>query len=115
MVCVSTRALVYILYAAGDLLHSIFRDRYVGWAVARGDVCAWGGGNGLSSNSVCIANGLISKAKLYKDTVIKNHKFSFSGTRVKYLDHEERACIVCMSKYMRFGLNAYLQKPLIIV
>ena len=29
----------------------------------RGEVCVWGGGgNGLSSNSDCIANGLIYKA-----------------------------------------------------
>ena len=41
----------------------------------------------------------------------KNHKFLL----VKYLDHEERACIVCMSQYMRFGLIAYLQKSAIIV
>ena len=51
--------LVYLLYAAGDLLHFIFSDRYVGWA--RGCVC-WGGGDGISSNSVCIANGWIYKA-----------------------------------------------------
>ena len=41
------------------------------------------GGNALSLNSVCIANGLILMPMLYKDTVIKNYKFLFSGTRVK--------------------------------
>ena len=49
--CVSTSTLVNLLYAAGDLLHFIFRDIYVGWAVARGGVClcvCGGGGNGLS-------------------------------------------------------------------
>ena len=50
---------------------------------------------------------------LYKDTVIKIHKFLFSGIKVKYLDHEERAWIVCMTQYMRFGLIAFLQNPLI--
>ena len=56
----------HLLYAAGDLLHFIFRDRYVGWAVVRG-----GMGWGLSSNSVCIADGLIYKAytlQRYSDT-----------------------------------------------
>ena len=45
--CVSTSTLVNLLYAAGDLLHFIFRDIYVGWAVARGQfvcVCVCGGG-----------------------------------------------------------------------
>ena len=36
-----------------------------------------------SSNSV----GLIFKP----DTIIINHQLEFSGTRVKYLDHEKRA------------------------
>ena len=63
------------------------------------------GGNALSSNSVCIAYSLILRPILYKDTVIKNHKFLFSETKDKYLDHKERACIVCMSQYMRFGLS----------
>ena len=36
---------------------SIYSDRYVGWAPAREVLM-----NGLSSNSVCIANGLIYKA-----------------------------------------------------
>ena len=56
-VCASTSTLVYLLHAAGDLLHFIFCDRYVEWAAARGGV--GGGGNVLSSNSVCIANGFI--------------------------------------------------------
>ena len=68
--------------------------------------------NACSSNSACIANGLILRPILYKDTVIKNHIFLFSWTRVKRLDHEERACIVCMSEFMRFGLITYLQKAL---
>ena len=38
----------------------------------------------LSSNSVCMA--------LKPDTIILiNHQLEFSGTRVKYLDHEKRA------------------------
>ena len=32
------------LHAAGDLLHFIFRDRYVEWAAARGGVCVCEGG-----------------------------------------------------------------------
>ena len=42
----------------------------------------------LSSNSVCMAKtGLILKP----DTIKINHQLEFSGTRVKYLDHEKRA------------------------
>ena len=37
-VCVSTSLLVYLLYAA---------YRYVGWAVAKGDVCVYVGGGGM--------------------------------------------------------------------
>ena len=37
----------------------------------------------LSSNSVC----LIFKP----DTIIINHQLEFSGTKVKYMDHEKRA------------------------
>ena len=81
----------YLLYAAGGLLHFIFRDICVGWAATRGGlcerVCVGGGGSSFSSNSVCIANGLILRPILNKDTVIKNHEFLFSGTRVKHLDH----------------------------
>ena len=56
-----------------------------------------GGGDGLCSNSVCIANGLIYKAYtvLYKDTVIIITNSYSAGQEVKYLAHEERACIVC--------------------
>ena len=37
----------------------------------------------LSSISVCM---------IFKpDTIIINHQLEFSGTRVKYLDHEKRA------------------------
>ena len=75
-----------------------------------------GGGNGLSSNSVCMANGLIYKGyTLQRYSDIKNHKFLFSGTRVKYLKHDGRVCIVCISQYIRFGRIAYLRKPRIIV
>ena len=70
--CVSTSTLVYFLHAAGDLLH-FFRERDVGWAAARGGGCVWArGGDGLSSNSVCIAKSLIFKAYTLQDTVIKN-------------------------------------------
>ena len=55
---------------------SFSREKYVGFAVARGGVCgAGGGGNGLSSNSVCRANGLIYKGytlKRYSDKKITN-------------------------------------------
>ena len=63
------------------------------------------GGNALSSNSVCIANGWIFKVYTLQRYRDKNHKFLFSRTRVKYLDHKKRACIVCMSQYMIFGLS----------
>ena len=55
----------------GDLLHFIFRDRYVGWAAAR--VVWWG--NALSSNFIFIANGSILRPILYEDTVIKITNF----------------------------------------
>ena len=42
-VCASTSTLVYLLHAAGDLLHFIFCDRYVEWAAARGGVGRGGG------------------------------------------------------------------------
>ena len=58
----------------------------------------------LSSNSVCMATGLIFKP----DTIIINHLLEFSGTRVKYLDHEERA-----NKHEILSI-AYPKKPLII-
>ena len=95
------------------MLHFVFLDRNVVWAAARGDVEE--GGNGLSSNSVCMANGLIYKGYTLQRYSDKDHKFLFNGTRVKYLNLDERACIVCMSQYIRFGRIAYLQKPLIIV
>ena len=58
--CVSTTTLVYLLYAAGDLLHFIFMiDMLDGRR--RGEVCV-GGGNAVFSNSACTANGLIFKA-----------------------------------------------------
>ena len=42
----------------------------------------------LSSNSVCMAKlVLIFKPGI----IIINHQLEFSGTRVKYLDHEKRA------------------------
>ena len=42
----------------------------------------------LSSNSVCNGKtGFIFKP----DTIIINHQLEFSGTKVKYLDHEKRA------------------------
>ena len=70
---------VYPNYAAGDLLHFIFRDRYV--------VKVWGEGMfTLSLNSACMA-----KLVFKPDTIIINHQLEFSGTRVKYLDHEKRA------------------------
>ena len=75
----------------------------------------WGGVlGGLDFLQIRIANVWFIRPILYKDTVI-NCKFLFSGTRVKYLDHAQRACLVCLSQYMRFGRIAYLQKPLIII
>ena len=102
-VCVYQYAGLFFALFAGDLLHFL-RERYVGWAAARGGVCVWARGDGLSSNSVCIANSLIFKAYTLQDTVIKKHKFLFKGTRVLkvYMDQEERVCIVCMSQYMKF-------------
>ena len=72
-VCLPERCKVYLLYAAGDLLHFLFRDRYVGWAVVREDVCVCvcvcgGGGNELSSNSVCLSNSLNSN-DVFRDTL----------------------------------------------
>ena len=42
----------------------------------------------LSSNFVCMAK-LVGFLSLIQ--IIKNHQLEFSGTRVKYLDHEKRA------------------------
>ena len=57
-------------------------------------MCVWGGGCTFFSNTACIANGLIFEAYTLHRYSDKNHKFLFSGTSVKYVDHEERACIV---------------------
>ena len=62
MLCVCLPVRWFII----DLLHFTFRDCYVGWAVARGGVCMWGGGKGLSSNTACIANCLIYKAYTFQ-------------------------------------------------
>ena len=67
---------VYLKNAAGDLLHFIFRDRYVVKVL-------WEGRFAFSSNSVCMAKK--------PDTIIINHQLEFSRTKVKYLDHEKRA------------------------
>ena len=61
--CVSTSTLIYLECAAGDLLHFIFRDRYVGWAVAMGRCVR---GVGLSSNSY-------SKCLIYKAYTLQRY------------------------------------------
>ena len=88
---------VYLQYAAGDLLHFIYRDRYV--------VKFWGR-VGCTFFKFCLygKTGLVFKL----ETIIINHHLEFSGTRVKYLDHEKR------HTNMISGLIAYPQKPLII-
>ena len=95
-----------ILFSVIDMLDGTARGVFV---------VEGGGGNGLISNFVCIAKGLIYKTFTLQRYSDKNHKFLFSRRRVKNLDHKESACIVCMTKYMRFGLIAYLQTPLIVV
>ena len=100
VVSVSTNTLVYLLYAAGDLLQTCCISFSVIDMVdgrRHGEVCVWGG---LSSNFVFISNGLIYKAFTLQRYGDKKHTYLFRGTRVKYLDHEERAGIVCMSQYM---------------
>ena len=61
---------------------------------------SFGGGEVCTLFKFCLycKTGLIFK----HDTKIINHQLEFSGTRVKYLDHEKK------------GLIAYPQKPLII-
>ena len=66
---------------AWDLLHFIFRDGYV--------VKVLGGREGL--HFLQILSVWQNWFDFKPDTIIINHQFEFSGTKVKYLDHEKRA------------------------
>ena len=67
----------------------------------------FGGGQVCSFFKFCLygKTGLIFK----HDAMIINQQLEFSGTRVKYLDHEKRAY-----KHEIWSYRMYLKKPLII-